>query len=56
MSKVVDKYGKILIVGLVYQLQLIDSECLSIRRYQQRVLINKILSIDSSDQQLVDNR
>jgi hypothetical protein len=46
----------LLIVGLSYQLTLIISKCLSIRRYQQRVLINKRLSIDGSYQQLVDSR
>ncbi len=48
--------GTLLIVGLTYQWKLISSECLSIRRYQYWVLINKSLSIDSAYQQLVDSR
>ena len=41
-------------MGLAYQLQLNNSECSSIRRYEQIVLINKRLSIDGDYQQLVD--
>ena len=46
----------LLIVGLTCQLKLINSKCVSIRPYQQRVLINKRLSIDGAYQQLVGSR
>jgi hypothetical protein len=44
------------VVGLTYQLKLINSKRVSIRRCQQRVLINKRLSIDGAYQQLVGSR